>query len=83
MGRTAKIAMAGTLGGLLIALSAGIALREERESEPLLVHQAGDGAKVRTGADLRRCRTQTAPDAGCEAAWEQKRRRFFARDDRR
>jgi conjugative transfer region protein TrbK len=33
-------------------------------------------------ADLRRCRTITVPESGCEAAWEAKRRHFFGQDDK-
>ncbi|MBD3734785.1 MAG: putative entry exclusion protein TrbK-alt, partial [Sphingopyxis sp.] len=29
---------------------------------------------------LERCATLTMPDSGCEAAWAEKRRRFFGKD---
>lgn len=81
MGRTAKIAAAGALGGLLIALSVGMALREAPRVEMVVVPDDEDAADL-PDRDLRRCRTLTMPDSGCEAAWEAKRRRFFGKEDR-
>jgi conjugative transfer region protein TrbK len=81
MSRTAKIAVAGALGGLLMALTLGMARREDHRVETVMVpgdELGNDG----TDQDLRRCRTLTMPDSGCEAAWEEKRRRFFGREDR-
>jgi len=81
MSRTAKIAAAAALGGLLIALTLGMALREVPRVE-MIVLPDDEGAADLPKHDLRRCRTLTMPDAGCEAAWEEKRRRFFDREDR-
>lgn len=81
MSRTAKIAAAGALGGLLMALTIGIAMRGEHPIETIIVpeEETSTDPLVR---DLRRCRTLTMPDSGCEAAWEERRRRFHAREDR-
>tara|TARA_R110000868_G_scaffold259743_9_gene517997 strand:- start:769 stop:1017 length:249 start_codon:yes stop_codon:yes gene_type:complete len=81
MGRTAKIAAAGALGGLLIALTAGMALREDRRVETIIVPAERSTADP-PERDLSRCRTITMPDSGCEAGWEERRRRFFRREDR-
>lgn len=81
MSRTAKIAAAGALGGLLMALTIGTELREDRSAETVMVPD-DDRGDVRLDQDLRRCRTLTIPDSGCEAAWEEKRRRFFGRKER-
>lgn len=81
MGRTAKIAVAGVFGGMALAVTAGVALIGNRPAQPL---DAPERKTVDTSveADLRRCRTLTMPDAGCEAAWEARRRRFFGQDDK-
>lgn len=81
MGRTAKIAAAAALGGLLLALTIGMAATERPRMDTVTVH-AGEAADYRVKPDLRRCRTLTMPDAGCEAAWEAKRRRFFGKEER-
>lgn len=81
MSRTAKIAAAGALGGLLMALTLGMAHRGDHRVETVIVPDDERGNDT-TDQDLRRCRTLTMPDAGCEAAWEEKRRRFFGREDR-
>ncbi len=81
MSRTAKIAAAGALGGLLMALSVGMAHREAPRVETIAVSDDEAAADL-PERDLRRCRTLTVPDSGCEAAWEEKRRRFFGKGDR-
>ncbi len=82
MSRTAKIAAAGALGGLLMTLTVAMTMREERRVETIIV-PAGENTPDPLARDLRRCRTITMPDSGCEAAWEERRRRFYAREDRR
>lgn len=81
MSHTAKIATAGALGGLLMALTIGITLREDRHVETVMVPADESAADPQT-RDLRRCRTLTMPDGGCEAAWEERRRRFYRKEDR-
>ena len=80
MSRTAKIAAAGALGGLLMALTVGMALREAPRVETVVVPGDEDRAGL-PDRDLRRCRTLTMPDSACEAAWEEERRRFFGKGD--
>jgi conjugative transfer region protein TrbK len=82
MSRTAKIAVAGALGGLLMTLTVAMTMREERRVETIIV-PAGESTADPLADDLRRCRTLTMPDSGCEAAWEERRRRFYTREDRR
>jgi conjugative transfer region protein TrbK len=81
MSRTAKIAAAGALGGLLMTLTVAMTMREERRVKTIIVPADENAADLLTD-DLRRCRTLTMPDSGCEAAWEERRRRFYAREDR-
>ncbi len=81
MSRTAKIAAAGALGGLLMTLTVAMTMREERRVETIIV-PAHESVADPLADDLRRCRTSPEPDSGCEAAWEERRRRFYAREDR-
>lgn len=81
MSRTAKIAAAGVLGGLLMTLTVAMTMREERRVETIIV-PVTESVTDPSAHDLRRCRTLTMPDSGCEAAWEERRRRFYAREDR-
>ncbi|WP_242129865.1 putative entry exclusion protein TrbK-alt [Sphingobium sp. Sx8-8] len=80
MSRTAKIAAAGALGGLLMTLTVAMTMREERRVETIIV-PANQSVTDPLADDLRRCRTLTMPDSGCEAAWEERRRRFYAREE--
>lgn len=82
MARTTKIAFAGAVGGLLIALSVGLTMTSNAP-EPPVVHDESIHSGAASDVDLRRCRTLTMPDAGCEAAWDAKRRHFFGRKDER
>lgn len=81
MSRTAKIAAAGALGGLLMTLTVAMTMREERSIEPAIV-PVGESDADPLAPDLRRCRTLTMPDSGCEVAWEERRRRFYRREER-
>jgi conjugative transfer region protein TrbK len=80
MSRTAKIAGVAALAGMMVAVGTVSASRPE--AEPATVPAAGDLPAAKSAADLRRCRTITMPESGCEAAWEAKRRHFFGRDDK-
>ncbi|MBN8804236.1 MAG: putative entry exclusion protein TrbK-alt [Sphingopyxis terrae] len=84
MSRTGKIVIAATLGGLFLALSIVVTLRPEPSVETIVVpeDESATDPLDRLDGDLRRCRTLTMPDAGCEAAWEAQRRRFFREGDR-
>mgnify|MGYP001065375374 CR=1 FL=1 len=81
MSRNAKIAAVAALGGIALA----VALAGMREPyEPALktvlpIPEQGDQEK-RLARELERCATLTMPDSGCEAAWVEKRRRFFGKD---
>ncbi|MCC6469698.1 MAG: putative entry exclusion protein TrbK-alt [Alphaproteobacteria bacterium] len=81
MSRTLKIAGGAALAGMMMAVA--IVSASHRPEPP-----APPQAAVRESApdpltlDMRRCRTLTMPDSGCEAAWEAKRRRFFGKDER-
>jgi conjugative transfer region protein TrbK len=80
MGRTAKIAGVAAVAGMMVTV--GIVSASRPEPEPATVSAAGDLPAAPSAADLRRCRTITMPEGGCEAAWEAKRRHFFGRDDK-
>ena len=79
MSRTGLLA-AGALGAgavLTLALVLAASPPAPRASAP---QTSTANAPPALGETLRRCRSVTAPDAACEAAWEQKRRRFFGKD---
>lgn len=80
MGRAGNLALWAILGGLLLTLALVAALDPPapRASAPPI---SGADAPQSRSDTLRRCRTATAPDAECEAAWEAKRRHFFGQKD--
>jgi conjugative transfer region protein TrbK len=78
MGRTAKIAGVAVLAGMMVTVAI-VSTSRPAPSPALPAARAAGPAPVT--ADLRRCRTITMPDSGCEAAWEAKRRHFFGRDN--
>ena len=80
MSRTAKIAGVAALAGIMVTV--GIVSVSRPEPTPATVPAAGELPAATSTADLRRCRTITMPESGCEAAWEAKRRHFFERDDK-
>ncbi len=80
MGRTAKIAGVAALAGMMMTVAIVSVSRPAPEAEPPMATRAPVADPL--AADLRRCRTITMPDRGCEAAWEAKRRHFFGRDER-
>jgi len=79
MGRTAKIAGVAALAGMMVTVAIVSASRPASPVAPPRATRAAVAEPL--AADLRRCRTITMPDSGCEAAWEAKRWRFFGRDD--
>ncbi|WP_116969003.1 putative entry exclusion protein TrbK-alt [Blastomonas sp. UPD001] len=80
MNRTAKIAGVAALAGMMVTI--GIVSVSRPEPEPATVPVASELPAQPSAADLRRCRTITMPESGCEAAWEAKRRQFFGRDEK-
>lgn len=80
MSRTTKIAGVAALAGMMVAV--GIVSVSRPEPAPATVSTARDLPAATSAVDLRRCRTITMPESGCEAAWEAKRRHFFGRDDK-
>ncbi len=83
MSRSAKIAGVALAAGILLA-TAIVMVVNDRPAEKAPPRIEAIGADP-LRAELDRCRTLTMPDAGCEAAWEDHRRRFLGRDrvDRR
>ena len=81
MSRNAKIAGVAALGGIMLAVAlAGSREPHEPQLEAVLpVLEEGEQEK-RLARELDRCATLTMPDSGCEAAWAEKRRRFFGKD---
>lgn len=80
MSRTTKIAGVAALAGMMVTV--GIVSASRPDPAPATVPAAGEPSTAMSSADLRRCRTITMPDSGCEAAWEAKRHHFFGRDDK-
>ena len=81
MSRNAKIAGVAALAGIMLAVAlAGSREPHEPQLEAVLpVLEEGEQEK-RLARELERCATLTMPDSGCEAAWAEKRRRFFGKD---
>lgn len=80
MGRAGKLTAAAIIGGmaLTLALMAVLDPPAPRASAPSRLSGA-DAHSVPFGT-LRRCRSVTAADPECEAAWEAKRRHFFGQE---
>lgn len=83
MGRAGKLALAAIGGGLALTLAAVASLDAPPPGAPA-PEIGGAGAQPELAGTLRRCRTVTASDAECAAAWEARRQRFFGteRDER-
>jgi conjugative transfer region protein TrbK len=83
MSRTVRLAAATAFGGLLVAITAFSANRSP--VTPVTGVSFTDEAPDITveAARLSRCRTITEPESRCEAAWDEKRRRFFHRQEHR
>ncbi|MGV7120517.1 putative entry exclusion protein TrbK-alt [Sphingopyxis sp. 550A] len=79
MSRTAKIAGGAALAGMMMTVAVVSASRRPEPAAP--PPAARESAANPITVDMRRCRTLTMPDSGCEAAWEAKRRRFFGKDE--
>ena len=80
MSRSAKIAGVALAGGILMATAIAIAVDERKPTAP--PPSPTELAPYDPLPDeLARCRTLTMPDSGCDAAWEEHRRRFMGRED--
>ena len=77
MNRSAKIAGVALAAGILLA-TAIVMVVDDRPAEKAPPRIEAIGADP-LRAELDRCRTLTMPDAGCEAVWEDHRRRFLGR----
>jgi len=64
---------------LAVALAGSREPHEPQLEAVLPVLEEGEQEK-RLARELERCATLTMPDSGCEAAWAEKRRRFFGKD---
>lgn len=80
MPRNAKIAGVAALAGMMVAV--GVVSASRPTPEPATVQATSAPTTTAANADLRRCRTITMPESGCEAAWDAKRRHFFGTDDK-
>ena len=80
MGRTAKIAFVAVLGALILTLAivSVVSPSAPGASAPRI---SGTDAPPSEAAVPAHCRSATAADAACTAAWEAKRRRFFGKQD--
>ena len=79
MSRTGLLAVTALGAGAVLTLALVIAASPPAPRAPAPQPSAAD-APPALGDTLRRCRSVTESDAACEAAWEQKRRRFFGKD---
>jgi conjugative transfer region protein TrbK len=81
VGRTAKLAVVALVAGVMAATAIKLALDERPlpAPRPAPATKQEDADPLR--AELARCRGLAADeeDEDCEAAWEEHRRRFFAR----
>lgn len=75
--RNAKIAGVAALVGTMVAVAIVAATRAPAPAPALPIAMRGDPLPTRLDHELDRCSTLTMPDAGCEAAWAENRRRFF------
>lgn len=80
MSRTAKIAGVAVLAGMMLTVA--VVSTSRPQQPPHATSPTREPVAEQLAADLRRCRTITIPDSGCEAVWEAKRRHFFGRDDK-
>jgi conjugative transfer region protein TrbK len=80
MGRAAKIAGGAVLGGLLMTLAL-VSVTSPRRPGAFALHKGGADAPSNYQVVPGRCRTATASDPECEAAWEAGRLRFFRQQD--
>lgn len=76
-----KIAVGAGIGGLMLAVTIGSALREP--PRPVAFPTPQEIAPRPADTTPARCRTITMPDSGCDAAWEARRRHFFGEDQAR
>lgn len=79
MSRSAKIAGVALAAGILMATAIAITVQDRSPKAEPVVPVAESDADWLT-AELVRCRTLTMPDAGCEAVWNEHRRRFLGQD---
>jgi conjugative transfer region protein TrbK len=75
--RTAKIAGVAALAGLMMTVAIVAATRKPEPAPPPSAAVRGVERRDGLTRELDRCATLTMPDAGCEAAWAENRRRFF------
>jgi conjugative transfer region protein TrbK len=75
MSRTARIAAAAALAGLMLtaAVIAATGTKHEPGADQVQPRPSGDPL----AAELARCSRLTMPDASCEAVWNAHRRRFL------
>jgi len=80
LGRAAKIAVIGVLGGLFIASAILRAFSPPAPGASALTMSEADAPRSNS-AVAERCRSITVADPECEAAWDAKRRHFFGQKD--
>lgn len=80
MSRNGRIAGVAALAGLMMTVAIVAITRPDAPApSPRSAVPARNG-EGRLARELDRCATLTMPDSGCEAAWAENRRRFFAKD---
>jgi conjugative transfer region protein TrbK len=82
MPAAAKIAGIAALAGMMMTVAIVAAVTPPRASAPS-AKAAARPERDPLAPELARCRVSPEPDAGCEAAWETHRRRFFGEEGAR
>jgi len=77
MARTARLAAAAAMAGMLAALAMMSGVRQDPEPVASSPGASETAATSAVTADPGRCRTVSSADDGCTAFWEEKRNRFF------
>jgi conjugative transfer region protein TrbK len=88
MRRPGKLLLAVAFGGLMLAVTVGVAMVRPESGGPgsgsgegrASASVARDAVPGPANRNLAHCRTLTMPDSSCEAAWEARRRHFFGED---
>ena len=80
MSRAGKLTAGAIIGGMALTLALLTALDPPAPHVSGPAQISGTGARPGPTRTLRRCRSVTAADPECEAAWEAKRRQFFGQE---
>ncbi|NKJ42528.1 putative entry exclusion protein TrbK-alt [Novosphingobium sp. SG720] len=68
------------LAGLMMTVAIVAITRPDAPAPSPRSSVSARNSEGKLARELDRCATLTMPDSGCEAAWAENRRRFFAKD---